>query len=179
MKKTQNIFKKFRTKRVYFVKKSKGNSLKTTFFSKIFTKILQISRKLLNRFLWLFFGPLRGVKTTSFGKKSKKNRFFLSKNLASFFFDRILEDFFILSDFAEIGSFIVQDKYICVIFEFSDFAQKWWKKIRFKFEIWKIVVKKYPVREAFFWEKNIAFSFKKIRGIFIGKKKKKRKARKR
>ena len=35
----------------------------------------------------------------------------------------------------KIGSFIVQDKYICVIFEFSDFAQQWWKKIRFKFEI--------------------------------------------
>ena len=35
----------------------------------------------------------------------------------------------------KIWSFIVQDKYICVIFEFSDFAQKMWKKIRFKYEM--------------------------------------------
>ena len=58
---------------------------------------------------------------------------------------------------------------MCAIFEFSDFAQKRWKKIRFKFEIflvqkspleeaffreWKILVQKYPLGEAFFLRKE-------------------------
>ena len=42
---------------------------------------------------------------------------------------------------------------MCEILEFSDFAQKWLKKIRFKFEIWKISVQKYPLGEAFFSKK--------------------------
>ena len=42
---------------------------------------------------------------------------------------------------------------MCEIFDFSDFAENSRKKIRFKFEIWKIVVQKYPVGEAFFEKK--------------------------
>ena len=62
----------------------------------------------------------------------------------------------------KIGSVVVQDKYICAIFDFSDFAQQRWKKIRFRFEILKIVAQKYPEGEAFFLrKKNIVFSFKK------------------
>ena len=51
---------------------------------------------------------------------------------------------------------------MCGIFDFSDFAQKIWKKIPFKFEIWKILVQKYPVGEAFFSKKKYkGFPFKK------------------
>ena len=89
------------------------------------------------------------------------------KKIRKFFFSMEFWKIFLFSPISlKIGSFIVQDKYICVIFEFSDFAQQWWKKIRFKFEIWKIVVQKYPVGEALFWEKNIGFSFKKINPTF-------------
>ena len=44
---------------------------------------------------------------------------------------------------------------MCAIFEFSDFAQKWWKKIRFKFEIWKILVQKHKQGEAFLSKKKL------------------------
>ena len=50
---------------------------------------------------------------------------------------------------------------MCAIFEFSDFAQKRWKKIRFKFEIWKILVQKHQQGEAFFSKKiTLDFPFK-------------------
>ena len=36
---------------------------------------------------------------------------------------------------------------MCGIFEFSDFAQKMWKKIRFKFENWEKFYKGFPVKK--------------------------------
>ena len=44
---------------------------------------------------------------------------------------------------------------MCAIFEFSDFAQKWWKKIRFKFEIRKILVQKHKQGEAILSKKKL------------------------
>ena len=38
------------------------------------------------------------------------------------------------------------------IFEFSDFAQKMWNKIRFKFEIWEKIYKGFPHKKIFLWE---------------------------
>ena len=46
----------------------------------------------------------------------------------------ILEDFFFPPISLKIGSVVVQDELMCAIFDFSDFAKKMWKKIRFKFE---------------------------------------------
>ena len=46
------------------------------------------------------------------------------------------------SDFTE-NWITCSSKEMCAIFEFSDFAQNWWKKIRFEFEFWKIFVQKY------------------------------------
>ena len=68
------------------------------FFLRIFTRISQISRKLLTTFSWLFLSLWR-VRTTSFGKII--DFFFVKKFRKFFFFDGILEDFFNLSDFAE------------------------------------------------------------------------------
>ena len=42
---------------------------------------------------------------------------------------------------------------MCAIFEFSDFAQNLWKKIRFKFDTWKILVQKHEQGEGFFLDK--------------------------
>ena len=36
--------------------------------------------------------------------------------------------------FLKLGTLKFKNKKMCPIFEFSDFAQKMWKKIRFKFE---------------------------------------------
>jgi len=38
---------------------------------------------------------------------------------------------------------------MCGIFEFSDFAQKMWKKIRFKFEISEKFYKGFPCKKKF------------------------------
>ena len=143
MKKNKNnFFKKFRTKRVYFVKK------------RIFTSISQISRKLLTRFSWLFLVPLEELKLHLLEKKSKKKSIFFCQKISHVFFSMEFWKIFLFSlILMKIGSFIVQDKYICVIFEFSDFAQKWWKKIRFKFELRKILVQKHKQGEAFFQKK--------------------------
>ena len=40
---------------------------------------------------------------------------------------------------------------MCGIFEFFDFAQNMWKKIRFKFDTWKILVQKHEQGEGFFF----------------------------
>ena len=34
---------------------------------------------------------------------------------------------------------------MCGIFEFSDFSQKHWKKIRFKFEIWEKITRNFLI----------------------------------
>ena len=49
----------------------------------------------------------------------------------------------------KIGSVVVQDKKMCAIFEFSDFAQKMWKKIRFKFENREKFYKGFPCKKKF------------------------------
>ena len=38
---------------------------------------------------------------------------------------------------------------MCGIFEFSDFAQRMWKKIRFKFESWEKFTKDFPVKKNY------------------------------
>ena len=38
------------------------------------------------------------------------------------------------------------------IFEFSDFAQKMWKKIRFKLENWGNIYKGFPCKKKNQWE---------------------------
>ena len=47
----------------------------------------------------------------------------------------------------KLGSFKVQDELIFAIFVFSDFAQKMWKKIRFKFENREKIYKGYPCKK--------------------------------
>ena len=37
---------------------------------------------------------------------------------------------------------------MCRIFDFSDFAHKMWKKIRFKFEIWEKFYKGLPLKKS-------------------------------
>ena len=41
---------------------------------------------------------------------------------------------------------------MCAIFEFSDFAQKMWKKIRFKFEISEKIYKGFPCKKKILWD---------------------------
>ena len=41
---------------------------------------------------------------------------------------------------------------MCAIFEFSDFAQKMWKKIRFKFEKSEKFYKGFPRKKKITWE---------------------------
>ena len=47
----------------------------------------------------------------------------------------------------KLGTLKDQDEKIFTVFEFSDFAQKMWKKIRFKFENREKFYKRFPCRE--------------------------------
>merc|ERR1712208_199268 len=76
----------------------------TTFFSKIFTRIYQISRKLLNIFSSLFLVPYKSKNYIFWKKNQKKNRLF---------FMEFWKIFLISPISLKIGSLIVQDKYIC------------------------------------------------------------------
>ena len=44
---------------------------------------------------------------------------------------------------------------MCAIFEFSDFAQKMWKKIRFKFEKSEKIYKGFPRKKKITWESYV------------------------
>ena len=49
----------------------------------------------------------------------------------------------------KLGTLKDQDEKIFAIFEFSDFAQKMWKKIRFKFENREKFYKGFPCKKIF------------------------------
>ena len=53
---------------------------------------------------------------------------------------------------------------MCGIFEFSDFAQKMWKKIRFKFEISEKFYKGFPCKKKFPRESFVKWTLIKIEG---------------
>ena len=53
---------------------------------------------------------------------------------------------------------------MCAIFEFSDFAQKSWKKIRFKFEISEKFYKGFPLKKIFPRESFVKWTHIKIKG---------------
>ena len=53
---------------------------------------------------------------------------------------------------------------MCGIFEFSDFAQKMWKKIRFKFEISEKFYKGFPCKKNFPRESFVKWTLIKIEG---------------
>ena len=66
---------------------------------------------------------------------------------------------------------------MCAIFEFSDFAQKIWEKIRFKLEKSEISVQNHTATDAIFWVGSDQFLkefFRKIEGksnvMFLEKK---------
>ena len=64
----------------------------------------------------------------------------------------------------KIGSVIVQDEQIFEIFDFSDFAQKMWKKIRFKFENREKCYKGFPCKKKFPREFFVNWTPIKIKG---------------
>ena len=49
----------------------------------------------------------------------------------------------------KLGTLKVQEEKIFAIFDFSDFAQKMWKKIRFKFESREQIYKGFPCKKFF------------------------------
>ena len=53
---------------------------------------------------------------------------------------------------------------MCGIFEFSDFAKKMWKKIRFKFEISEKFYKGFPWKKKFPRESFVKWTHVKIKG---------------
>jgi len=53
---------------------------------------------------------------------------------------------------------------MCAIFDFSDFAKKMWKKIRFKFEISEKFYKGFPWKKNFPRESFVKWTHFKIKG---------------
>ena len=51
---------------------------------------------------------------------------------------------------------------MCGIFEFSDFAKKMWKKIRFKFEKSEKFYKGFPRKKKITWESSVKLTQIKI-----------------